>query len=76
MKKFKRGDRVIVSNEMNSDTPVGMTGVFKRYNSTFPGRCVIIRDDGGGWLDGDTKGWSVAVDSLAIYEDIGYEMDA
>lgn len=75
--RFKKGDRVYVVDRTNCDTPPGVSGVFKRFSKDSPGMCVIKRDDGRGWGDGRSKGWSVKIASLGLLsEKFDYEMDA
>lgn len=77
--RFKRGDRVYVVDNTNSDTKAGVTGVFKRIakDQIGSGLCIIKRDDGHGWSDGKSIGWNVKIKSLALLsERFEYEIDA
>lgn len=75
--RFKRGDRVYVVDNTNSDTEAGITGIFKRVSRYNDKLGVIKRDDGHGWADGRSIGWNVKIKSLALLsEKFDYEMDA
>ncbi len=75
--RFKRGDKVYVVDNTNTDTPAGVTGTFKRYYKGYSTLCVIKRDDGEGWTDGRSIGWRVKVASIGLLsEKFDYEMDA
>ena len=77
-RKFKKGDRVVCING-GGDTRTGTTGIVKRYGNDIMKKLFVIikRDDGKGWPDGKSLGWSVCEDYLEKDEDyVGYEVDA